>query len=34
MIFIDMTKDTPYPIRKNIYEIIDYNSDSEAELSD
>ena len=34
MIFVDLTKDTPYFIRKNIYEIIDYNSDSEAELSD
>ena len=34
MIFVDLTKDTPYFIRKNIYEIIDYNLDSEAELSD
>jgi len=26
---IDKTKNTPYPVRKNIYTIIDYNSESE-----
>ena len=31
MIMIDMSKDTPYRIRKNIYEVIDYDSDSDAE---
>lgn len=30
-IFIDMTKNTPYRIRKNIYEVIEYNSDTEDE---
>ena len=30
-IMIDRTKNTPYPIRKNIYEAIQYNSDSEEE---
>ena len=29
MIMIDDTKDSPYPIRKNIYEIIDIDSDSD-----
>jgi len=28
-IMIDKTKNTPYPVRKNIYTIIDYNSESE-----
>ena len=27
MLMIDMTKDTPYRIRRNIYEVIDYDSD-------
>jgi hypothetical protein len=31
MLFIDLTKDTPYRIRRNIYDVIDYNSDSDAE---
>jgi hypothetical protein len=31
MIMIDKTKDTPYPIRRNLYEIIDYNSDSDED---
>lgn len=30
-IFIDMTKDTPYRIRRNIYDVIEYNSDTESE---
>jgi hypothetical protein len=34
MIFIDMTKDTPYRLRKNIYDVIKYDSSSDAELSD
>jgi hypothetical protein len=29
MLMVDMTKDSPYPIRKNIFEIIDYDSDSD-----
>ena len=29
MIMLDRTKDTPYPIRRNLYDIIDYNSDSD-----
>ena len=28
---IDMTKDTPYRIRHNVYNVIDYDSDSDAE---
>ena len=31
MIFLDMTQDTPYRVRKNIYEVIDYNSDSDTD---
>ena len=30
-IMVDKTKSTPYPLRKNIYQIIEYNSDSEDE---
>ncbi len=26
-LMIDMTKDTPYRIRKNVYEVLDYDSD-------
>lgn len=33
-LLFDRTKDTPYPIRKNIYQVITYNSDSEAESED
>jgi hypothetical protein len=29
MIMIDLTKDSPYPVRKNIYENIPYDSDSD-----
>jgi DNA polymerase III delta prime subunit len=31
MVMVDKTKKTPYPIRKNIYEIIDIESDSDSE---
>jgi hypothetical protein len=31
MLFIDLTKDTPYRIRKNIYDVIEYDSDSDAD---
>ena len=31
MLLIDLTKDSKYRIRKNIYQVIDYNSDSDAE---
>ena len=34
MIMLDKTKETPYPIRRNLYDIIDYNSDSESESED
>lgn len=30
-ITIDKTKNTPYPVRKNIYQVINYNSDSETD---
>jgi hypothetical protein len=30
MLLIDLTKETPYRIRKNIYTVIDYNSDSDS----
>jgi hypothetical protein len=29
MLMFDMTKGSPYPVRKNIFEIIDYDSDSD-----
>jgi hypothetical protein len=29
MLFIDLTKDTPYCIRRNIYDVISYDSDSD-----
>ena len=31
MIMLDKTKDTPYPIRRNLYDIIDYISDSDSD---
>ena len=30
-IMVDKTKGSPFPLRKNIYQIIEYNSDSEDE---
>ena len=30
-IMIDMTKNTPAKIRKNIYEVIEYQSDSDSD---
>ena len=33
-IMVDLTKDSPYKIRKNIYEVIDYSSESDSDEED